>query len=221
MHPLLSSIKAVGFDLDRTLYPQTLEMNERVTQEVVTEILKVKPALRTLKKVRKVYEKRCAQLLSWPKVLKEIGLANPQETMNRCLERADITSLIKADAKLVNIMKRLSQKFFLFMITGSTRHLAGKKLAKIGLTPELFNFSLCGDDPPSIASSPSKNFVYFLAQTQSPYAPSEHVFIGDNLQTDIIIPKMLGMKTIFVGKPTPEADFSITDIHEIENLLLP
>lgn len=218
MYASLSLIKAVGFDLDRTLYTDTTEMNERVAQEIFKAILKFKPELETIERVRAIYTKKGEELRSWSRVLEEIGLENSGEVVKDCLDSADITDLIKDDRKLVQIMEQLSQKFFLFLITRSTRNHATKKLSRIGIPSGLFHFSSFGDDPHSLSERFGKNFKYFLSQ--SPYQPFEHVYIGDNPQTDIIPPKNLGMKTIIVGKYFKEADFSISNIHEIEHLLL-
>ena len=209
MHSSFSLIKAVGFDLDRTLYPDTPKMNERVAQEIFKAILKFKPELETTEKVETIYKKRGEELGSWSKVLQELGEKNCQQIINDCLDSADITSLIKEDEKLVQILEQLRRKFFLFLITRSVQNQAVKKLIEIGIRPEIFNFSSFGD----------KNFQYFLSQ--SPYQPSEHVYIGDNIRTDIVAPKNLGMKTILVGKYFKEADFSVASIYEIECLLLP
>ena len=222
MHVFFSSVKAVGFDLDRTLYSDTSEISERVAQEIFKAILKLKPELKTTENVETIYRKRGRELRSWSRVLKEIGVEDSQKIrkiVNECLNSADIADLIKEDQKLVQILEQLSLKFVLFLITGSIRSQAIKKLVKIGVRAELFNFSLFGDDSYSLTESFDKNFQYFLSQ--SPYQPSEHVYIGDNLQADTILPKSFGMKTILVGNYSEEADFSIANIHDIEHLLLP
>lgn len=208
MHPCFFQIKAVGFDLDRTLYPDTLEMNERIAQEVFKTILRFKPELETIERVREIYQSRVEELQNWAKVLKEIGVENCQEVVSSCLNSANIVELIKKDDKLVRILEKLQRRFFLFLITRSTTSEALRKLAKIGIRPELFQFS----------SFENKDFQYFLLL--SPYQPREHVYIGDNVQTDIILPKSLGMKTVVVGKYSNEADVSVASIHEIERLLL-
>lgn len=217
MHALFSLIKAVGFDLDRTLYPDTPEMNERVAQEIFKTILKFKPELETIERAASIYRKRGKELHSWSKVLREVGVENCREVLNICLDSADITDLIKEDKKLVLIIEELHQMFWLFLVTGSIQSQAIKKLAKIGIRPELFHFSSFGDDPHSLSETSAKNFQHFLSK--SPYQPSEHVYIGDDPQRDVIPPKSLGMKTILVGSYSREADFSVTNIHDIKYLL--
>ncbi len=219
MHSFFSGVKAVGFDLDRTLYIDTPEMGEKVAQEVFKAILKFKPDLKTIEKVGSIYKKKGEELQSWLRVFKDIGMENCQETLHDCLEAANLTDLIEKDEKLVQIIEQLRQKFSLFLITRAKRDQALKKLTKIGIRPEIFHFSSFGNDGHSLSESYDKNFAHFLAQ--SPYQPSEHIYIGDNLRTDIMIPKNLGMKTILVGTCSKEADFSVSTIHEIAYLLLP
>lgn len=219
MHPSLSSIKAVGFDLDRTLYPDTPEMRERIAKEVFKAILKFNPNLETIENVETIYKKKGEELHSWSKVLKEIGIENSQEVVSNCLDLANIADLIKEDRELVLTIEELSQKFFLFLITRSTRNQTVKKLVKIGIRLELFDFTSFGDDSHSLFDVFAKNFTHFLSV--SPYQPSEHIYIGDDPKMDIIPPKNLGMKTILIGKNSEEADFSIASIHDIRSLLLP
>ncbi len=219
MHPSLSLIKAVGFDLDRTLYSNTPKMTEQVAQEIFKAILRFKPELKTIERVEKIYKKRGEELHSWSKVLDEIGVEKSRKVVNSCLDSANIIDLIGEDRKLVRIMQKLHQKFFLFLITRSVKDQATKKLAKIGIRPELFHFSSFGDDPHSLTENFAKNFKYFLSI--SPYQPREHVYIGDDPRMDVTPPKNLGMKTILVREYCEEADFSITSIYEIADLLLP
>ena len=45
------------------------------------------------------------------------------------------------------------------------------------------------------------------------------ISIGDQIETDIIPAKKLGMKTVLVGKPNPMADYCISRIEEIEKVV--
>lgn len=219
MHPGLASVKAVGFDLDRTLYTERPEMTARIEDEMYYAILKFKPELETITRAKEAYEKRYSALRSWPKVLEEAGLRNPQETVIDCLALAGIADLIARDEELVRVIKLLHKKFFLFLITGSPRNLGIKKLLRIGINPDLFSFTLFGDDRHFFSKHGPESFLYFLSQ--SPHLPAEHVYIGDNVKTDILVPKSLGIRTMAIGRPCPEADFWVEHIHDIEELLLP
>jgi FMN phosphatase YigB (HAD superfamily) len=104
------------------------------------------------------------------------------------------------------------------LITRSARVQAVKKLTKLGIRPEIFNFTSFGDDPHALHDTFAKNFQYFLSI--SPHQPSEHVYIGDDPRMDVIPPRNLGMRTILVGKDSKDADFSISNIYGIRGLLL-
>lgn len=218
MHPIFAEIEAVGFDLDRTLYADTPEMKRRILEEIASKILEFKPELRNTQRVLAMYRQRALAVRSWPKVFEEIGIDKPFETAAACVDRAGIADLIPKDPRLVEILKRLKEKFYLFLITGSIRKKALIKLMKIGIDPNLFSFALFGDDPLFAPKNDPAVFRYFLSQ--SAYAPREHVYAGDNVETDVRVPRTLGMKTIAVGAESDEADFCVATIHEIETLLL-
>lgn len=218
MIPDFKSIKAVGFDLDKTLYAETPEMEEIVHNAVVLKILEMRPEYGNLQNTRKIFLAKYQEVKSWSKILLDIGIQNPTEVLMRCLATAHIEDLIQRDEVLINIIEALYKKYFLFIITGSTKMLSFAKLQKIGINPNLFKLSFFGDDERFTSKLEPNNFKYFLSKSQ--YAPSEHVYVGDNIQTDIIIPKNLGMKTILVGRQSPDADCSIFSIHDIGPLLL-
>ena len=214
MNIKFSMIKAVGFDLDRTLYSDSPEMYQRITVQVALAILSKKPELESVEKVREIYEKEAVRSGSWPKVLKKLGFSDPVKVVHQSLERANIVELIPRDKKLIGIMERLHAKHSLFLITGSSRNFAQQVLGKIGIDFRVFQFSSFGDT----RKKDLEVFRHFLEQ--SVFTSDEHVYVGDNPKTDIFMPKSLGMKTIAVGKHIEEADYSVRYIHEIEGLLL-
>lgn len=220
MHHSLSNIKAVGVDLDKTLYRDTPEMKDLVFKEIADKILKARPELISLENVYALYGDRKVhhELGSWSKLIELAGVDNPAETAKKCVASAKITNLIERDPDLANIIKDLSKKYFLFIITGSDRTFGYAKLKKIGIDPSLFKFSLYGDDPNFAPKTSPDSFRYFLSQ--SPYRPNEHIYIGDNPKADIQIPKSLGFKTIVIGPACEDADFSVARIHQIKKLLL-
>ena len=214
MNIKFSMIKAVGFDLDRTLYSDSPEIYQRVTVQVALAILSKKPELESVERIREIYEKEAIRLGSWPKVLEKLGFLDPVKVVHQSLERANIVEFIPRDEKLVGIVERLHAKYYLFLITGSSRSFAQQVLGKIGINFRMFQFSFFGD-------TRKKNlevFRHFLEQ--SVFTPDEHVYIGDNPKTDIFMPRSLGMKTIAVGRCVEEADSWVGHIHEIEGLLL-
>lgn len=210
MHKALPVIKAVGFDLDGTLYFQTPAMQNAVSQKAIEAALAIAP--------KKFLIERKKATGSWSKVFLEIGIKNPTDVLARAIASADIVSLIKKDEKLAKIIASLHKKYFLFIISGSLRRVALKKLEKIGIDPNFFRHSFFSGDPHFTSRTDPENFKHFLSKSK--YAPEEHIYIGDNPHTDIVIPRSLGMKTIIVGQSLKEADFSVPNIYGIETLLL-
>src|SRR3990170_2312167 len=103
MHPFFSSIKAVGFDLDNTLYPKDPNIDSRVKREVSKKILEKKPELICIEEAEEYCEKRYKKLKSRVKVLEEVGFINPKKVMYKCMLNADIPSLLKPNPELVSI----------------------------------------------------------------------------------------------------------------------
>ncbi len=218
MHKKFKFVKAVGFDLDRTLYADCPEMNRRINDEICLRILGKKPELQNLKRVSDIYTEEWKKAGNWSSVLKAVGFQNPGAVVHGCLETAKVLDFIKKDEELVEIMNLLSTKYFLFLITGSPRNFACRVLQRIGIAPQIFQFTLFGDDENFTVKTIPDSFAYYLSQ--SSFFPPENVYIGDNPTTDIAIPKSLGMKTIAVGKNIKEADYSVEFIHEIKPLLM-
>lgn len=221
MHQSLFTIRAVGVDLDKTLYVDTPEIRDLIFKEIAGKILEARPELMNLENVYAIYGNRemHLQLSSWSTLLELAGVSNPVEVAKKSVASAKVINLLKSDPDLAKIIKNLSKQYFLFIISGSERKFAYEKLKKIGIDFSLFKFSLFGDDPNFTPKTGPGSFLYFLSQ--SPFRrPNEHVYIGDNPKTDIQIPKSLGLKTIVVGPACEGADFSVSHIHQIKELLL-
>jgi len=218
MNSLFSDIKSVGFDLDQTLYPKDSKIDDIIRNQIAWKILEKVPTLNNIQKVREIYEKKYLEIGSWTKIFKEIGFENPKETSYKCFVNADFTHLLKEDNKLVKIIKSLCQKYSTFLITSGPKNLSLNKLKKIGINPDLFKYSIFGDDKDFTSKTNGKVFKDFLKN--SPYLPNQHVYIGDSLKADILPSKASGMKTIAVGEKIQEADFSIEQIYGIKALLL-
>src|SRR3989344_4581055 len=193
MHNAFALVRAVGFDLDGTLYATTPEMERIVAEKIIEKVLELEISQATSVATREFLLGEHEKARSWSKVLAGLGIENPTAVLANCLATAGIVDIIKKDEALAHLLGSLREKYFLFLISGSLKPLAIKKLGKIGISPDFFNFSFFGDDPRFTSKMEPGNFKYFLSK--SPYAPGEHVYIGDSPHTDVFIPKSLGMKT--------------------------
>ena len=218
MHNKLLLVKAVGFDLDRTLYTDSPELTELMAKAVCQQALETKPELSQAGNVENFFRQEYEEKGNWSDVLRSAGFESPGPIVHSCLADLDVLSFIERDRELVELMQLLGARYFLFLITGSPKYFACSVLDKIGLNHQLFQFTLFCDDVKFIPKIKPNNFQYYLAHSH--FSPYENVYVGDNPLTDILIPKLLGMRTIAVGRYIEEADLSVDTIHGIRPLLL-
>ena len=212
----LTNIKIIGFDLDGTLYPSSSSIDNLVREEIAKKILIKRPDFKTLESARNFFEERYLELGTGAKVLQEIGYKDPSAIMNECLANAEVVDLIEPNLDLVNLLKKISFKYKLYLLTSSPKELSIRKLLKLGIPLELFNFTFWGDDLDVGSKSRGDAFNYVVKKTGIDF--SKHLYIGDRLNSDILPAKKLGMKTVAVYSDIPEADYSIKTINDLGDL---
>ncbi len=215
----LKGVRAVGFDLDQTLYPDSAEIQERVRTEIARRILEKRPIVGDIDGARSFFEERYRDLGSGSKVLAEVGYEQPVFIMDECLTRADILDFIQENPILVNALSQLRNKYeILFLITSSPEYLALSKLQRLGIDHDVFNYAVYSTTEGAGRKSTGRPFSYIQRLTRIPCA--NHLYIGDSLYSDIIPAKSFGMRTGAVWSTVPEADFSILTINDLERILL-
>ncbi|HLC70952.1 MAG TPA: HAD family hydrolase [Candidatus Nanoarchaeia archaeon] len=210
----LSHIKAVGFDLDQTLYQETLETRALVRTEIycfMAETMSI-----PVSEAKQKFEQAYAQFDAGGRALESLGISEGSERLRDCVVKADVSRLLKPDTQLEQMMDRISKDYFTFLITESRRDDAIKKLHALGLCPSMFKFTSYWD-----TSSERKHTgtIYPLISNLNGFKPEEHLYVGDKLNDDILPAKRVGLKTVLVGSNSSEADYSISNIHELESLL--
>lgn len=218
MDPKIKDAQSIGFDLDNTLYPKDSRIDNLIRDEVAKKVLEKRLDLLSIEQTKKICEEEYELIGSWTNILKNNHISNPGKIMYQILSNPGVLDLIHKDKKVVSLLEKIKQKYSLFLITSSPRKIALEKLERIGIDTNIFYSSIFGDYPSISTKKDSKIFQEFIKS--SPYPPYAHVYIGDNIQTDIINPKLAGMKTIYVGdNKAKEADFSVRGIYEIEKIL--
>lgn len=220
MDDLFKNIKAVGFDLDGTLYKITEEMDNRIRGFAAVKILEKMPELKDIEGAKEYYSKKYVELESGTQAIMSAGYKEPEarEIMYDALEKGDISDLLKRDEELVDILKKIKDKYYSYLITKSPKDLARNRLRKIGIYDNHFDAEFFGDD--AILTGRRKTDVLKKIANISLIPLEEHVYIGDRVNADVIEPKSLGMRTIAVGSEIPEADVSISNIHKLSGILL-
>lgn len=218
MIPKLKGIRAVGFDLDGTLYRSTSKINDCIRTRVAQRILEKRPELKDLRMAREYFEEQYEKIQSATKILSEVGYKNAPQIMDECLSTADVVDLIPTNPELANLIQQISSKYEINLLTSSPEHLSISKLEKIGIDPHIFSHMIFSDTPGTGMKINGTAFDQLLSLSLFP--ASKHLYVGDRLASDIIPARSKGMKTVSVWAKIPEADFHISNINEIGDLLL-
>jgi putative hydrolase of the HAD superfamily len=218
MQKLFNGIMSVGFDLDQTLYPRNYKIDNIISENIARKVLEKKQGVYRFNEFIFFFEEEYRKIGSRTQILKNLGYLDAEDIMQASLESPSILNLLKKDKKLVSLLRKIKEKYEIFLVTASPKELAIKKLCKIGIDPCLFNISIFGDTLNAGKKLDGSIFRYFLGKSN--HLPEQHVYVGDSLNADIIPAKSLGMKTVAVGEEMPEADFSIKKIYSLENILL-
>ena len=213
----MENIKIVGFDLDGTLYPSKPEIDDRIRKEISQKILEKKPEFVSLENARGYFEIRYSELNSSREILREVGYENPKEVLGECLNNLNILDLIEPNNYLRDLIKKISRKYLIYLLTSSPEKDALLKLGKLGLEG-FFETAFFTDNPSVGSKSRGEAFDYVLKRFE--VSPEYHVYIGDREKQDILPAKERGMKTISVWKKIPGADIFIPHINQIGDVLL-
>lgn len=218
MSDKLEGIRAIGFDLDGTLY-SSAESDERIRDQVALRIFEKRRDLSSLAEARRFFDERYAEIESATLVLESVGYERPSEVMDRCLAEADVLDLISPNNELANTMRAISSSHdSVYLLTDSPRELGLAKLERIGIPQNVFQTMVFSDTNGAGPKPSGEAFRYVVDLLGIP--PENHLYVGDRRSSDILPAKKLGMKTLIVGKRVEEADFFIEKINDLGGLLL-
>ncbi len=214
--PWASEIKAVGFDLDQTLYPDTPEVQRLVRQEIYHVIANARSC--SVDEAQAFFEAEYARLGRGTLAVQYLlGITDANDIMQGCLEKAGVAEVLKYDQRLVDLLRKIKDNDRrTFLVTGSSRKNSLSKLLRLGLTLETFDFSLCIDDSDSdkLHGHPFQQVIQ-----RTGLQPREHVYVGDRERIDITPARMAGMRAIYVWGECVNADASIPTIYHLEDVL--
>ena len=112
------------------------------------------------------------------------------------------------------MLKRLSNRKYLNLLTGSARKLAVEKLSRVGISPYVFTYILTAEDG---SKSTGEMYQKWMAKWKG-ISAEEFLYVGDNKKSDVDALKSLEIKTCFVGEYA-NADFQIKNILDLEGLI--
>lgn len=209
----LVGIKAVGFDVDGTLYhaPDSvnLEFGKILINKIATELA------RDPDEIAEEYLAKREQYRSNTLTINSYGL-DGQKIFQDVWDQVAVENYIKKDMQLVKLMAELKEKYKLFLISNGTGRQIERKLAALGLDYHDFDPRIYCYDQGWVKPDPQP----FLAAIEAlSMKPGEIVYVGDRVDVDIEGAKAIGMKTILVGGESALADASCQVVYDVGLML--
>lgn len=214
-----AKIKAVGFDVDGTLYHAPEAMSTEVGKILIAkaaEALSQDPD-----DLAEEYLKRREEYRSNTQTLNSFGL-DGERIFQDVWDAIAIEKYVIPDKKLVKMIETLKKKYRLFIITNGSGSQVERKMSYLGLDYHDFDPRIYCYDQGWVKPEPAP----FLAAIESlNLKPEEIVYVGDRVDIDIEGAKAVGMKTILVGGPSASSGFaSVADercetVYDVELML--
>lgn len=210
-----SKIKAVGFDLDGTMYHSPSDLQGWFKQEVIKRVAK------HLKKeqgeVEQEFAKRYSKYKSNTLTLNSFGM-DGEEVFQALFDEVDLSKYLKEDKRLVSLVEKLAKKYSLFILSNGAERQIIKKLTMLGLDLSIFDpIIACYDHEGWVKPSP-KAFLHVIGALG--LEPEQIVYVGDRELTDVGGASGVGMRTIMVWGESEKADISLGSVYDLEGLLL-
>lgn len=208
-------VKAVGFDLDGTLYKSTPEFNNWVRENLLELVVcKVGGSAR---QIENEFQKRREEFGSTTMTLNSYGL-DGEQIFQDLFDKAPLEKFILPDGKLAKLLNDLSKKYKLFIISNGTERQVLRKLKYLEIGTELFSpLVSCYDHDGWVKPNPG-SFLYVLDELD--LAPNEVLFVGDREATDIEGARGVEMRTAMVWGESELADISLETVYDLGKLLL-
>ena len=207
------SVKAVGFDVDGTLYHAPEAMSVEVGKILIqkaAEALSQDPD-----ELAEEYLKRRDEYRSNTQTLNSFGL-DGERIFQDVWDTIAIEKYVIPDKKLVKMIETLKKKYKLFIITNGSGSQVERKITYLGLDYHDFDPRIYCYDQGWVKPEPAP----FLAAIESlNLKPEEIVYVGDREDIDIEGAQAIGMKTIFVGGVSEKADASCETVYDVGLML--
>lgn len=206
-------IRAIGFDVDGTLYHSSEELQIEVGKDIIAEA--ARQMSQDPDEIVDEYIKRRQEYRSNTKTLNSFGLPG-EEIFQKIWDRVEIGKYIKKDQRLIKLIQKLKKKYRVFLITNGRGEEVERKLKHLGLDHHDFDPRIYCYDQGWIKPDPQP----FLAAIEAlSMKPEETVYVGDREDVDIEGAQAVGMKTIFVGGKSGKADASCETVYDVKLII--
>ena len=209
----IQNIKAIGFDVDGTLYHTPEAMGAAVGKILIEKAAAM--LNRDPDELAEEYLKRRDEYRSNTYTLNSFGLPGEQ-IFQEVWDAIAIEQYVAKDTRLVVMIARLKKKYPLFLISNGTGSQVERKLTHLGLDYHDFDPRIYCYDQGWMKPDPQP----FLAAIEAlSLRPEEIVYVGDREDIDIEGAHGVGMQAIYVGGVSEQAEASIETVYDIVNIL--
>ena len=206
------TIKAIGFDVDGTLYHTPDAMSVEVGKILIAKA--AQQLSRDTDELAEEYLKRRDKFRGNTLTLNSFGL-DGEKIFQEVWDGIEVEKYVSKDEKLAKLVAKLKNNYRLFIITNGTGRQVERKLTHLGLDYHDFDPRIYCYDQGWVKPEPAP----FLAAIEAlEMKPEEIVYVGDRVDVDIEGAKAVGMKTILVGGPSASsgcpADASCESVYD-------
>ncbi len=213
----MKEIKAVGFDVDGTLYyaPKELEefFGEKLRQEIFEKLAEKLGV--NLVEVEKIYWRKKNLLGSNTATMESFGF-DGERFFQELFDQFPLEKYLEKDERLVKMLAELEEEGYrLFLISNGTGKQVRRKLKLLGIEEDWFeSFVTCYD-----YGWVKPQLEPFLKVTEEMgLEPNECLYVGDRCETDAVGAKNAGMRVAIIGKECGEADVKLESVYGVERL---
>lgn len=209
----IQDLKAIGFDLDGTLYfpKHNPGIPEAFCQRIAEELKISKD------EVLKFYRENISQYGNSPQTMRafcneRLSFQTISDFFLDILESKEEIDYSQRDPKLRDFMENLNSKYKLFLVTGNRKTPTQNKLTAIGLD-DILTLRDYNEDKEEALKKRSEEFGIELSQM---------MYVGDTERSDIVPANRLGMLSARITNPTDPnslATFQIENIYGLQAIL--
>jgi len=206
-------VKVIGFDLDQTLYPKSEEIDNAIQKYIFEKISKKLGW--SLEKAESYFRERYPRL-SASQILLGLGFSKEEakDIVQEALENAEISEFLKSNPEVRKFLEGLKGRYKLSLITSNSKENAERKLRKLEIPLNLFDFCVFAEYSKSNGEAFKVWFSYFK-KTEPSLKPENFLYVGDNYFRDAKVPLSLGMKAALVNVKKKDPELGIPQFYSL------
>lgn len=212
----LKNIKCIVWDIDGTLYRNN-DISQIIYDSYISYLashLKI-----SFNSAKKIMEKSFPILGNWGSVVSFYTKQSEKKILHTVEKQYNKSDFLSKDIELIQLFSYLRSKNIKnVFLTSSTRNQAESVLQRLGISNSVHEEIFAIEDVKQMKPHFSA-FIKVMEYTN--LDASQHLMVGDSLESDIIPAKKIGMKTCYVYPNTDStsADFSLDTPLQIKNFI--